>query len=126
MELSQAQAKLDECMEQLALKSKDLANTKSEAVSLQQQQTQVEQQVWYFLQLTDNFYFELYWTKSGQALIKNFFNSINGICSGHIFIHPWCAANKRDYSNVRNLNFLQFRMNRKSINLANFSIFYHL
>lgn len=45
MELSQAQGKLDECMEQLALKSKDLANTKSDVVSLQQQQTQMEQQV---------------------------------------------------------------------------------
>ena len=45
MELSQAQAKLNECMEQLALKSKDLVNTKSDVVSLQQQHTQFEQQV---------------------------------------------------------------------------------
>ena len=45
MELSQTQAKLDECMEQLALKSKDLVNTKSDVVSLQQQHTQVGQQV---------------------------------------------------------------------------------
>jgi hypothetical protein len=45
MEVMQTQAKLDECMEQLSLKSKDLANTRSELVTIQQQHTQTEQQV---------------------------------------------------------------------------------
>ena len=45
MEVTQAQARLDECMEQLSMKSKDLANTRSELVTMQQQNTQTEQQV---------------------------------------------------------------------------------
>ena len=45
MQLSQVQAKHDECMEQLAIKSKELANTKSELLTMQQQRSQTEQQV---------------------------------------------------------------------------------